>query len=133
MSQATAPRQFLFYHLPAVVYAGLIIGLSSLTNIHLPKTQFVELDKVIHFAEYGLFAWLVSRSTSHLHRAVGVDESSFLALGFVTMFAFADEFYQSFIPGRQSDTADFLTDVAAAIVVVAVVRLVKRPAQQIIA
>lgn len=132
MPSTTMIRQFLLYHLPAIAYAGLIIGLSTLTNVHLPKTQFVELDKVIHFVEYGLFAFLVARSTSRLHRSVGVDEASFMALGFVALFAFADELYQSFVPGRQSDTADYLTDVAAAIVVIAVGRLVWRHREQII-
>ncbi len=126
-------RKFAVYHLPAIAYAGLIIGLSSLSNVRLPKMQLFELDKVIHFIEYGLFTWLTFRSTSHLHRRLGVEEASFLALGFVTMFAFVDEFYQSFVPGRQSDTADFLTDVAAAMLIVTVLRLIKRHPQQVIA
>ena len=126
-------RRFLVYHLPAIGYAGLIIGLSSLSNVRLPKVQLVELDKVIHFVEYALFTWLVYRSTTHFHREVGIEEASFLALGMVTLFAFADEFYQSFIPGRQSDPTDFLTDVAAAMVVVALLRLLRRRPQGLIA
>lgn len=126
-------RRFFIYHLPAIAYAGLIIGLSSLTDIRLPKTQLIEFDKVIHFFEYGLFTWLTYRSTSHLHNRIGVEEASFLALGFVTLFAFFDEFYQSFVPGRQSDTADFLTDVAAAMLIITVLRLMPRRPQQIIA
>lgn len=126
-------RRFAVYHLPAIAYAGLIIGLSSLSDVRLPKMQLLEFDKVIHFIEYSLFTWLTFRSTSHLHHRLGVEEASFLALGFVTLFAFVDEFYQSFIPGRHSDTADFLTDVAAAMLIIAVLRLIKRRPQQIIA
>jgi VanZ family protein len=129
----TLLRKIAVYHLPAIAYAALIVGLSSMTNVHLPKVQFVELDKVIHFCEYAIFTWLVYRSTSHLHTRVGVEEATFLSLGFVALFAFGDEFYQSFVPGRQSDAADFLTDVAAAMVTVTVVRLFHRRAQGIIA
>jgi VanZ family protein len=126
-------RKFAVYQLPAIAYAALIVGLSSLTNVHLPKVQFIEIDKVIHFCEYAIFTWLVYRATAHLHVRVGVEEATFLALGFVALFAFGDEFYQSFVPGRQSDAADFLADVAAAMVIVATIRLVHRRTQRIIA
>jgi VanZ family protein len=112
-------RKFAVYQLPAIAYAALIVGLSSLTNVH--------------FCEYAIFTWLVYRATAHLHVRVGVEEATFLALGFVALFAFGDEFYQSFVPGRQSDAADFLADVAAAMVIVATIRLVHRRTQRIIA
>jgi VanZ family protein len=126
-------KKIAYYHLPAIAYAALIIGLSSMSDIHLPKVQFVEMDKVAHFCEYTVFCWLVFRSASHLHPRVGIEEASFLSLGFVALFAFADEFYQSFVPGRQSDPTDFLTDVAAAMVVVAALRLIRRRSQRVIA
>jgi len=126
-------KRIAYYHLPAVAYAALIIGLSSMADVHLPKVQFVEMDKVAHFCEYAVFCWLVFRSAAHLHPRVGIEEASFLSLGFVALFAFADELYQSFVPGRQSDPSDFLTDVAAAMVVVVALRLIRRRSQRVIA
>jgi len=124
-------RKFLLYHLPALAYAALIIGFSSLRDVRLPRVQFVEIDKVAHFCEYLLFGWLVFRSARNLHVSIHKEDAAFLALGFVTLFAFGDEFYQSFIPGRQSDPFDFLTDVAATIVAVIVAGLWKRRTQEI--
>jgi VanZ family protein len=116
-------RKFVFYHLPALAYAALIIGLSSLSNIRLPRVQFVEIDKVAHFCEYIVFGWLVCRSARHIHSSIDTHDAAFLTLGFVTVFAFTDEFYQSFIPGRQSDPFDFLTDVAATLTAIVILRL----------
>ena len=126
-------RAFFVYHLPAIAYAGLIIGLSSLTNVTLPRTQFIELDKVIHFCEYALFGYLVWRSLCHLHSAVGTIDAAFLGVGFVTLFALADELYQSFVPNRQPDIADFFTDVIGAAMAIAVCLLIKSRTQRVIA
>lgn len=126
-------RVFLTYHLPAIVYAGLIIGLSSLTKVTLPKTQFIELDKVIHFCEYALFGYLVWRSFCHIHRAVNPIDAAFLGVGFITLFALADELYQSFVPNRQPDIADFFTDITGAVVAIALCLLLRYKTQRVIA
>ncbi len=126
-------RRFLVFHLPAIAYAGLIIGLSSLTNVTLPKTQIVELDKVIHFLEYAVFGVLVWRSLCHLHPKVTATDAAFAGVAFITLFAFADEIYQSFVPGRQSDIADFFTDVIGAAVAVTICMIIRARVQRIIA
>ncbi len=123
---------FLVYHLPAIAYAGLIIGLSSLTNVRLPKTELIALDKVIHFCEYAFFGVLAFRSASRWHRSVRLDDAAFLAIASITVYAFGDEFYQSFVPGRQADMADFFTDVAGAVVGVLVMLMLARRSERII-
>ncbi|MBI5267620.1 MAG: VanZ family protein [candidate division Zixibacteria bacterium] len=126
-------RRFLLYHLPALAYAALIIGLSSLRDVRLPRVQFLAIDKVAHFMEYVIFAWLVFRSARHIHPAVNTDDAAFLTLGFVTVFAFGDEFYQGYIPGRQSDPFDFLTDVAAGLAAVVAIRFLRQHTRKITA
>lgn len=126
-------RAFLTYHLPAIIYAGLIIGLSSLTNVKLPRSQLIELDKVIHFCEYALFGYLVWRSFCRISISVGPVDAAFLGVGFVTLFALADELYQSFVPSRQPDLADFFTDVAGAVVATAICLVLRARSQRIIA
>jgi VanZ family protein len=126
-------RTFLVYHLPAIAYAGLIIALSTLTNVTLPRTQFVELDKVIHFAEYAVFGFLVWRSFCRAHKSVGPIDAAFLGVAFVTLFALTDELYQSYVPNRKADIADFYTDVVGAAVAIAVCVVVRFRTQRVIA
>jgi hypothetical protein len=70
-------------------------------------------DKLAHFLTYGTIAALL---------AVGVKrrQPSTLIL-LVSLIGALDEWHQVYLPGRSSDIADFLTDVAAAIVAVTLV------------
>lgn len=132
MKKQSPGYAFLVFHLPAIAYAGLIIGLSSLTNVRLPKTEFVALDKVIHFCEYAFFGILAFRSASRWHCAIKREDAAFLAIACITLYAFGDEFYQSFVPGRQADMADFYTDVAGSVAGVVVMWVLAKRSERII-
>src|SRR5260221_4456106 len=99
----SAFRQFLFYWLPVVLYLGAIFYASSLTNPPSPF-KFENADKLEHLCEYGLFSLLLGRAlrqaVSPYSRlgAVGMTVSLVMLVG-----AF-DEYYQSFVPGRDSDS-----------------------------
>jgi VanZ family protein len=109
-------RAFFVYHFPAIVCASLIITLSSMPDLVVPGIRFLASDKVAHFIEYAVFAFLVFRSFSHLFS--GRTTRTFLLSGlFVSLFALADEFYQHFIPGRHTDAYDFGSDLIGAFLV----------------
>ena len=132
MNKPRPGHTILVYHLPAIAYAGLIIALSSLTNVRLPKTQIIALDKVIHFCEYAFFGVLAFRSASRWHNSVRRDDAAFLAIACITLYAFGDEFYQSFVPGRQADMADFYTDVVGSVVGVVIMWALARRSERVI-
>ena len=103
-------RDFLKYHAPALAFAALIIILSSTSNLNPSHFDIPGFDKVAHFLEYALFAVLVFRSFMHLSSKIHLKPAVLLSFLFIILFAVADEFYQSYVPGRDSDPHDVLFD-----------------------
>jgi VanZ family protein len=112
-------RRFLTYHLPAILYAGLVVGLSSIPYLKGPSLKFIAFDKLAHFLEYSIFAFLTFRSFSHLTMRITSNRAFLLSILFLSVFALLDEFHQSFVPGRHADVADLGTDIAGAFLVIA--------------
>lgn len=108
-------KHFAWYHLPAIVYAMLIVFLSSIPYLHGPGLEATGVDKVIHFTEYGIFAVLISRSASQLPAFRTVKYTFVVLFPFLVLFAMGDEYLQSFIPGRDSSWGDVVADVAGAV------------------
>ena len=80
-------------------------------------------DKVAHFVEYGLFALLAYRSFSHFGPRMTGRRSLLFTVLFLSLFACLDEFYQRFIPGRQSELADLAVDLLGIVSALVFVRL----------
>lgn len=106
--------RFAKFHLPAILYAALIIVLSSIPDLGETQLEILTYDKAIHFFEYAIFAILIFRSFTHMSDRVNDRHTVYLSVLFVVLFALLDEFYQSFIPGRQPDPMDLLFDVVGA-------------------
>jgi len=101
--------RFLYYWCPFLLYAALILCLSSYKLPPGPK-QFS--DKTIHLAEYVGFAFL-------LWRAITQDDTKRFTWKRAMVVAVAgalcgalDESYQSIVPGRDSSIRDWYADVA---------------------
>ncbi len=84
------------------------------------------MDKLLHFCEYAVFAMLIYRSFSHISDSFRGRLMLFLSMFFVVLFAGFDEFYQSYIPGRQSDPYDLLFDVLGAFIIITYLFLRKK-------
>jgi VanZ family protein len=97
---------------PAVLWAALIFGLSSMSNLPAPPGGLT--DKHAHFGTYGVFAALIvwgltDRSpgrTTWLVAAAAVALASF--------YGVSDEWHQSFVPGREVSALDWTADTAGA-------------------
>ena len=109
-----APKQailkpFLLYWLPVLLYITVILTLSAQPNLH-PPLEWRHSDKVYHLAEYGLFGVLLSRA---FHGSLG-PRRAVLAAALVLLFGMCmgagDEYFQSFIPGRESSVYDWMAD-----------------------
>ena len=108
---------------PAIVFAGLIFGLSATSY---PPGAKLAPDYVAHSVEYGLFAitlvWGVTAAgckTFTFFRAAG---AWFMALA----FAITDEFHQYFIPHRASSLHDVVADGVGAALFITVMFVVVR-------
>ena len=93
----------------AILYGAVIIGLSSIPGKNFPEAAWLAHDKMIHFAEYGLFGYLVAKAMNTRVTANGPIFLITLLLG--GLFGMADEIYQSIIPGRDSSVYDWIADV----------------------
>lgn len=105
---------FFYYHFPAIIYAVVVFLLSSVPGMNIPEYKFLVSDKIMHFMEYALFAILIFRSFSQLFRKQKFHYVIVVSSFFLILFALLDEYYQKYIPGRESDVADVILDVFGA-------------------
>ena len=106
------------YRLLAVLYALLVVTLSSWPSIRLPSLGTGHLDKLLHFGQYAFFAYLVSRAwggagpqDSVRLRRIRSNARRFAILWVVLLlFAAVDEYHQGWIPGRDPDWRDWIAD-----------------------
>jgi VanZ family protein len=108
-------RSRLLLALPAISYAVLILVLSSRPGAELPSTGVVQGDKGLHVLEYFVFGALLllpARVFGWRGRAA--------VLGAGIVFAAIDETFQTTIPGRFGDAADFAMDVVGLLAALAV-------------
>jgi len=108
---------FYQYWLPIILWAGVIFYFSSIPNLQIKELGIWDLilRKLAHATEYGILAWLALR--------VGLRQEKrkvltlVIVIIFCALYAWSDEFHQSFIQGRFFSTWDILIDSLGAIVV----------------
>ena len=104
---------FLAYRAPALAYILLIFVMSSIPGYEFPRLPFYSFDKLVHAFEFGLFGIL-------LYRAFRFPRPFYrpyiLTLCVGIPYAILDEVHQYFVPGRNSDPADFIMDVLGLVV-----------------
>ena len=125
------------YRLLAVLYALLVVTLSSWPSIRLPSLGTGHVDKLLHFAQYALFAYLVARAwgatgpqnsplpgqagPSRRIRRGGTERRTWglfrsgarrqaILWILLLLFAAVDEYHQGWIPGRDPDWRDWVAD-----------------------
>ena len=89
----------------------LLLGASVIAASSRPVVSglgFQGSDKVAHFAVYGLLGTLLCRVTGPGWRGAA------LSLATASLFGATDEWHQSFVPGRDSDLMDWLSDSSGA-------------------
>jgi VanZ family protein len=102
-SRNTIARWFWPFLLATVIFFASGRGEVASPNI-------VGFDKVAHFAVFGLLATLVVRTGCR----------PWVAVLLVTLYGLADEWRQSFTPGRAVEVADWVADTLGAITAVAI-------------
>lgn len=100
---------FFFYWGPFLLYATLILTLSSMSQpVAAPEVS----DKWLHAGEYSLFALLLQRALSkNIPAPISWKEAGAVCVA-GGLFGATDEYYQSFVPGRVSSIYDWYADVA---------------------
>ena len=113
-------KAFFKYHLPVILYAVAVLVIPSLPGLSAPTVRFLASDKIAHFLEYAVFAFLAFRSLSHSGRSRGWKSVAGLTFLLIAAFGVMDEAVQRFIPGRHPDIWDYAADLAGTLVSLAV-------------
>ncbi|MFQ5606475.1 MAG: VanZ family protein [Candidatus Zixiibacteriota bacterium] len=122
MPFATVFKQFLRYHLPPLVYAALIVSVSSIERLSAPELGWLSTDKLAHMAEYALFAYLFYRSFSRIGFLRRGALPALSTLLFLILFAASDEYHQQFVEGRSAEALDLLADALGGSLVILLLR-----------
>ncbi len=117
---------FARYWLPVLLYAGIIVYLSSLSS---PDLELPELfpgidDKIIHAIEYAILAILSYRAILYASVEKLAIHAPFWAIMAAVLFGISDEIHQAFVPLRHTDAWDVLADAVGASIGVCVWRWV---------
>jgi len=102
---------FVKYHLPALLYAGLIFLVSSIPQIPTELPSFTLGDKLVHSLEFGVFGWLLWRSASRWRLSARQITYLIVILLVGAVYAASDEIHQLFVTGRDSNIYDWIADV----------------------
>ena len=90
---------------PPLILIALIFASSSRSSAGAPPIPGI--DKLVHFAVYGLLATLVCRIGPGWRAAA-------FAILVASTYGALDEWHQSFVPGRSSEVMDWVADTSGA-------------------
>lgn len=104
------------YWLPVATYAALIFYLSSLSHpeTYLPSALLELGDKTLHAIEYAVLGGLCYRAYRYGASPWAAYHAVVLAIMTATGYGLTDELHQAFVPFREADVWDLLTDAVGA-------------------
>ena len=114
----------LYYWSPALLWAGMIFVLSSMSFPPGPD-MFPAQDKAVHAGIFGVLAGCLFMGF-RIERRFGFWKAALLALLLTSLYGASDEFHQSFVPNRQVDALDWAADRFGAIAFVAGAHFLRR-------
>jgi VanZ family protein len=100
---------FLLYWLPVLLYLTAMLVVSAQPYLA-PPLDFPNADKLMHVLEYFGFGILVVRALRSAMRITLPLVAALLSLSFGIVVGTGEEYFQSFVPGRQSSPFDLLAD-----------------------
>ena len=109
----TKSKCFVLYWLPLILYCLLIYIQSAYPSPkQIPSFPFV--DKVLHFAAYGIMGILFYRAYQTLRIKNNIQLLMLLSAVSASLYGISDEIHQSFVPFREADGADVIADTIGA-------------------
>jgi VanZ family protein len=123
-------KSLIYYKLPPVLFASLIIYVSTLSHVSPPNLGVTWTDKIYHFGEYFVYALLIFRAFPKVQQSPNRTLFYALIFAFGLLYGGMDEQVQSYIPNRDSSVFDWMADAIGYIVggtLFVVWRHVKRP------
>ena len=94
-----------------IFYCLFIFWLSDQPSLPAPM-WFENQDKLYHAGAYSIMGLLAWRGFKHLVSSPII--LALLSIAFCSLYGLSDEWHQSFVVGRESDTADWVADTIGA-------------------
>ncbi|OGP32267.1 MAG: hypothetical protein A2073_03725 [Deltaproteobacteria bacterium GWC2_42_11] len=116
-------KNIVFYYLPPIAYMALIFYLSSQSFEELQLPEIWNIDKVIHFIEYGILGILWFRALN-----ITIEKTQIIiiiAFAITFIYGISDEIHQYFVPNRNSSIYDAIADGFGAWVGIVLYRKIK--------
>lgn len=111
MNDQTKRNSFARNQLPAIAWALLIFGLSSIPGPSMPVLPFQVSDKIEHATVFFCFCFFLYRALRNQQRYPWLSAHSLtISLALTAIYGALDETHQMFVPGRDPDVFDFLAD-----------------------
>jgi VanZ family protein len=96
-------------------YCLFIYWLSNQSTLPAPL-WFDYQDKLYHAGAYSLMGLLAWRSFKHLVSSPII--LAMLSIAFCSLYGLSDEWHQSFVVGRDSDSADWVADTSGSVLAI---------------
>lgn len=113
-----------------LAWLALIFGLSSIPNEIRRPTSTIPYDKIAHFLEYGVLAFLVAWVLARGRRSPVDGAIAAIAVGASVLYGVSDEWHQSYVPGRDPSWTDLSTDALGAACGAAAAVILSRASRQ---
>ena len=104
-------KRFIFYYLPPILWGLAIFISSTIPGKSLPSIDIWDWDKFAHLCVNFVFAFLLYRA--FLKKRLAPSREWFrviFVVCFIAVFAATDEYHQLFVPGRNCDVFDWMSD-----------------------
>jgi VanZ family protein len=99
------------YQFPAIAWAAIIFGISSLPASVIAISPPYQLDKVFHAGIFFIFCLFLNRALLNQSRVPPLSAYHLvLSLVLVIAYGVSDELHQTVVPGRTPDFFDALAD-----------------------
>jgi VanZ family protein len=103
-------KYLLYYKLPPVLFAALIIFVSTTSSVSPPSLGVTWTDKIYHFGEYFVYGLLIFRAFPTVHQSPKCVRYYTMLFLFGLIYAALDERVQYYIPNRDSSPYDWMAD-----------------------
>ncbi len=109
-------KKFVIFWLPVIIYCVIIFAVSSMPQPLPVKVEIPFFDKFLHIVEYGILSYLLIRALTGTQLRPNKSAIIIAAVILATLYGASDEFHQIFVPGRNPDISDLLSDFAGAVI-----------------
>jgi VanZ family protein len=100
---------FFKYWLPVILYAAAIFSVSSMPQTPAPYL-FEHSDMLFHFLAYMGFGFIILRALDSSRESLKGQDLRILAFLLALFYGITDELHQYFVPGRNMQITDVMSD-----------------------